>query len=103
MADLMPRRTLRRSSSLAFIASTRSFWIFSERVIGSSGCEYSRGDVLAVSRWQEWNVTGAFLAEKAVAKICPGYLTWRSGAATVYVLVLASFCRHGGAAHTKNG
>src|ERR1700759_2661536 len=45
MADLMPRKTLRRSSSLLFIASTRSFWIFSERVIGSSGWEYSRGRV----------------------------------------------------------
>ena len=33
MADFTPRRTLSRSSSFARMASVRSFWIFSARVI----------------------------------------------------------------------
>jgi hypothetical protein len=42
------------------------------------------------------------LAEKSNVKIFSGNLTWRDGAATVYLLVLANFCRRGGALHTKN-
>src|ERR1700687_1387239 len=44
MADLIPRSTLRRSSSLARMASVRSFWIRSARVIAfPRAVEYSRG------------------------------------------------------------
>jgi hypothetical protein len=42
-------------------------------------------------------MTGISLREKREVKIFAGYLTWRSRAATVYVLVLANFCRYGGA------
>src|SRR5579872_3303652 len=101
MADLIPRRTLTRSSSLAFIASTRSFWIFSERVIGSSCSEYSRGGGRA-GTLHGVNCDGGVLARKKHVKIFAGNLTWRDGAATVYVLVWANFCRRGGALHTKN-
>jgi hypothetical protein len=41
-----------------------------------------------------------FLREKSAMKIFAGYLTWRNRAATVDVLLLANFCRCGGAAHT---
>jgi hypothetical protein len=49
------------------------------------------------------DVTAALSPEKSNVIIFAGYLTWRSGAATVYILDLANFCRHGGAPHTKNG
>jgi hypothetical protein len=46
---------------------------------------------------------GGVIARKSNVKIFTGNLTWRSGAATVYVLVQANFCRCGGALHIKNG
>src|ERR1700684_996315 len=70
MADLMPRRTLRRSSSLLFIASTRSFCIFSERVIGSSGCEYSRGSAQAGTRCETKRDGHVFAGKKRREKLC---------------------------------
>src|ERR1700720_1122933 len=69
MEDLMPRSTLRRSSSLARMASIRSFWIFSARVMrfniaeekerkriyteGAEGTEFTenRSEDLTASEW----------------------------------------------------
>src|SRR6267143_2516420 len=87
IAALIPRRTLRRNSSFARMASTRSFWIFSARLIAVPRLEeYSRREKREGWGTPPGKLGQGRLAGKESSKAKPGsdlHLTASSGVANV--------------------
>src|ERR1700675_1654535 len=104
MADLIPRSTLRRSSSLARMASVRSFEIFSARVIAfPRAVEYSRAkkgkdnaETLRARRSAEKTQGKKYKklprrSQHREHRESLAYLTWRGWVVTVVLSLFARF------------
>src|SRR5258707_13753963 len=72
MADLTMRRTLRRSSSFARMASVRSFWIFSAGVMGMHIAEEEEKNLTESSQRTQRRARGS-----KMRRIIRSATTWR--------------------------